>query len=221
MKISEMWAEAREHGWASGQGSLAEVQNQCLSLEWKTVAGRSGENGHSVLRPKEKSEAHQRSLSAVHGLGSQPLHVDGSHLLDPPDVVILTSSEPAITPTLLWNLPQATSARPPLAPWEDLAHGIFVVDTGKGQFLATAWDDETERGSLRFDPTIMQPSDSRAKRAYDYLSCASDNAHAFEWSAPQLVLLIDNRQVLHGRAAVSAGDDERRLDRLSYRTSDT
>jgi len=45
----------------------------------------------SVLRPQEQGQAHPYSISAVHGLGEQPLHVDGSHMFRPPDVVVLVS----------------------------------------------------------------------------------------------------------------------------------
>jgi hypothetical protein len=96
-------SSAQRDGWASGKGDISLVRKQAASLGWAEVAVRRSDPPVAVLRPTDKAAAHPRSPSAQYGLGQQPLHTDGAHLADPPDVVVLASAHPSPTPTLLWT----------------------------------------------------------------------------------------------------------------------
>ncbi|GAP53525.1 hypothetical protein AHiyo6_00900 [Arthrobacter sp. Hiyo6] len=129
----------------------------------------------------------------------------------PPDVVVLTSENPSNTPTNLWRFRGAHQV-----PFDSLCHGLFVVGSGRFAFLSPALE-ETNRGrKLRYDPTVMVPADARAHAAAEYLNDARSDAFAFRWSEPDSILVIDNRSVLHGRAALAEGDMGRQLTRHAF-----
>lgn len=211
MDLGEMWEEARSSGWASGQLARAHlvdfIPHYAEQLGWAAVSTRTGEGPVSVLRPVDQTEARAETMSAVYGLDAQPLHVDGSHLVRPPDVIILFSEEPNSTPTRFW--------KPEWGGWNPDAarHGIFTVGTGRSTFLAPAVD----RDGWRYDPVIMKPADGRARNIADFFNSESYlQAEEVPWDGENCVLVVANRQVLHGRAAVAEGDGERQLVRMAF-----
>lgn len=207
MDLRELWAEAKVSGWAFGRGRLETVGSLATYLGWEPVETRRGEGRISTLRPTRRQDAHPRSISAVHGLEEQPLHVDGSHMPTPPDAVILHSASVSATATNLFHYDHVASE-----PYSSLTHGLFVVGTGPWAFLAPAVD----RNGLRYDPTIMEPADARAREAADYLRTRQSVPEKFHWTEPDTFLVIHNRSVLHGRAAVVDGDGNRELTRMAY-----
>lgn len=132
-------------------------------------------------------------------------------MVRPPDVVILTSANVSSTPTNLWRMRSLYKA-----PYDSMCHGLFVVGSGRFAFLSPALE-ETRRGQkLRYDPTIMVPADARAHEAAQFLNATYSAASAFQWNEPDSILVIDNRSVLHGRAAIAEGDSDRELTRHAF-----
>ncbi|MEV4954170.1 TauD/TfdA family dioxygenase [Paenarthrobacter nitroguajacolicus] len=209
LDLNGLWEKAKESGWASSSGASYLFEHYAEQQGWKGVETRAGEGTTSVLRPTSRAAAHPRSISAVHGLDEQPLHVDGSHLPLPPDAVVLFSEAPTVTPTNLWHFDPTRNRE---APVSDMRHGIFVVGSGPWAFLSTAWDGER----LRYDPVIMEPADARARAAAAYLNSVQTAFTPFQWEAPNTILVIDNRRVLHGRAKMAEGDDDRKLVRKTF-----
>jgi Taurine catabolism dioxygenase TauD, TfdA family len=162
------------------------------------------DNEIDELTPTTEDGSRPKSLSATYGLGAQPLHTDGAHLRQPPDLVALHAPTPNSTPTLLWKPPY-----PPAA----LSNGLFLVDAGTDKFLAAPY---SLRSGFRFDPGCMRPLDQRARLADDYFKEHHRKVIEHHWTSPGQLLLIDNRRVLHARAAVSAEDETRRIDRASF-----
>lgn len=63
----------------------------------------------------------------------------------------------------------------------------------------------------------MSPCDAFARETTRILeSPPANEVHEIHWDAPGKVLVLANRQVLHGRAAVTDGDQERTLSRVAY-----
>ena len=153
-------------------------------------------------------EAPAMSLSAHFGLDAQPLHTDGAHLRHPPEVIALHSTTPNRTPTLLWSPTERG-----MTPWlpEFAQVGVFTVRNGRDSFLASA----AEGAHVRFDPVCMSPADDSARQTVAYF--AALEPVSVEWDRPDMFLLFDNRKCLHARAAVEAGDEERQLERRTYR----
>jgi hypothetical protein len=199
-------ATAEKEGWASGSGDVDSIRQQAASLGWIEVAPRRGDPTVSALRPVDASAAHPKSLSATYGLGQQPLHTDGAHLPDPPDLVVLVSQRSSATPTRLW--------RPaPTIPWVALRHGMFLVRNGRDSFYAPALSGSR----YRYDPGCMAACDARAREVEQYFMKQLAEAATHEWSDAGQVLVVDNRHVLHARSALTKDDLDRELTRVAFR----
>jgi hypothetical protein len=206
---------ARRDGWASGSGDIDGVRNQAKALGCEEVPTRRGDSPVSVLRPADRDTAHPRSLSAQYGLGQQPLHTDGVHLADPPDFVVLVASRPSPTPTLVWRV-DARVGEGPGPIWSRLAafgHGMFLVHSGRDSFYVPAYS----AGRYRYDPGCMTACDARAREVEKYLAGQLAKATAIAWTDGGQVLVVDNRRVLHARAAMAEGDGDRELTRVAFR----
>jgi hypothetical protein len=210
--LSRLTEEAASKGWSSSIGTIDVIRRQAGKLGWLEAPVRVGDPALTVLRPVEKSAAHSRSISAIHGLDEQPLHTDGAHVDRPPDLIVMACSQTSPTSTRLWRPGQPMKRGGRKMPNDDLEHGVFLVDTGGSAFFATA---RTGR-RYRYDPGCMLPCDARARAAADYLAHGVEDATDFAWSEPGLVLVIDNRRVLHGRAAVCVDDETREIQRLAF-----
>jgi Taurine catabolism dioxygenase TauD, TfdA family len=209
--LQRLAADAIKHGWAYGQGTLAELVESALGLGWSQVATRQGDPAVTALMPTDPRHAPRRSLSAKYGKGAQPLHTDGAHLTEPPDFIVLANECPNDTPTLLWR-GRKVRDRIWFAFPEDLTHGVFLVSNGKDSFFSTA-----RQGSrFRYDPGCMTPCDERARKAVSYFENAIKSAEEHHWATPGQVLVIDNRRALHARAS-AVDEPGRELQRVSFR----
>lgn len=179
-------------------------------LKWTEVPTRRGGPALSTLRPVAPAEAQPNSLSARYGTGSQPLHTDGAHLPKPPDIVVLACAGTSTTPTRLWN-PKGRGFL--WDAWHLVRHGVFLVSSGNDSFFATAYD--VGLGVFRYDPGCMLPADERARKVTQHFETAMSDATDHHWSEPGLVLLIDNRRVLHARASADH-EPQREIQRLSF-----
>jgi hypothetical protein len=211
--LSQLGTFARKNGWASGSASVGDVHLAASRLGWKEIAARTNDPSIAALRPADQQQANPRSLSATYGMGAQPLHTDGAHLPDPPDLVVLCAAEPNFTPTLLWNSNAWSSTR--TRPGDALEHGVFLVNNGRDSFYATARLDPF---GVRYDPGCMIPCDQRARLAAQYFAEVLEDAQEHQWTTKNSVLVIDNRTILHARGAVSSDDRARELRRIMFAT---
>ena len=211
--LEALAATARARGWALGSGDIESIRKQAASLGWVEVAPRRGDATVSVLRPVTESAAHPNSLSAVYGLGQQPLHTDGAYLQEPPDVLVFICERPSATPTQLWRPDVPARRRRPLSTTSALSHGMFLVRNGRDSFYAPALSGS----GYRYDPGCMTPCDARAREVQKYFEQQLSRASAHEWSAASQVLVVDNQRALHARSAVADGDLDRELTRIAFR----
>lgn len=209
-ELEALRVEARRRGWVSGNASLAEIRRCARWLSWSEVATRASDQAVSELKPTSTTDAMKRSLSASYGFGQQPLHTDGAHLRNPPDLLLLASETPSLTPTSLWVSTFASGVN---IPWNDMYNGVFMVNNGKDSFFTPARLD----GRMRYDPGCMVPCDSRARSLKQFFDgLVSPAIHS--WRGGDF-LLIDNTKTLHARGAVPDNDLERTLTRVAYRVS--
>ena len=202
-------------GWATGtlpRPNQTLIDSALVQLKWRPTSTRRGDPPVSTLRPVSKERARPNSISATVGLGQQPLHTDGAHLLQVPDLVLLISSEPNSTPTRIGRVrrtstTETTAGR--LLP--GLRDGIFLVNSGPRSFLAAAYSSE----GLRYDPGCMTPCDQQAAELAGLLSREEHVTEEVPWTEENQVVLIQNRRILHGRAAVTDADHDRELQRIA------
>lgn len=212
MKFADLVAGAQRDGWIAAADDIEVIRRQAAAYGWDEVPTRHGDPPVSILKPVQPGSAHPRSLSAQYGLGDQPLHTDGAHLASPPDLVVLAASGPSRTPTRLWAYDRVTRGKedPPRAA---LSNGMFLVRIGRDSFYAPA----LAGNRWRYDPGCMTPCDARARHVGEYLAAQLTRAWTWEWTQAGQVLVIDNRSVLHARAAVAEGDEDRALTRVALR----
>lgn len=208
LAVKDALATALTDRWVSFACTLDEVEAAARELGWTAVPTRPGDADRTTLRPTSSGMAHPRSLSAVYGLGEQPLHTDGAHHLQPPDIVVLQSPAGSLTGTALWAPLEVTEAISVDA-W---TNGLFIVSSGGRTCLAPALC----AGQLRFDPGCMTPADNLARQVVTEAKAARATCHSFAWDAPGTTLFINNRHTLHARNAVTARED-RRIVRIAYR----
>lgn len=198
-------SDLSEKGWSRQKATLDEVRRAAI-LDGLRGAGRAGSN-ERVLVPYESAKAPRRSLSAVYGLGKQPLHTDGAHLRALPDVIVLHSVTPSTTPTVIWTPSRRGENAIPSA----ARQGVFTVRGSGESFLASAFDES----GLRFDPVVMSPGDAFARQTAEYFEDARSRAHVHEWDEPDTALFIANRKALHARDDVSDAGT-RTIARIAY-----
>jgi hypothetical protein len=200
-------------GWALGTGSISEVRRDARSLGWTEVPMRRADPSVTTLRPLSHSHARPNSLSSRYGMEAQPLHTDGAHLIHPPDVVVLICETTSSIPTRLWRLWRITSSRNSIP--EYMRHGVFLVNGGQESFFATACSG----GRIRYDPGCMTPCDARARQTAARFEEGARDAVDHKWDTPNMLLVIDNRTALHGRAT-AASEPQRELHRISFYMND-
>ena len=209
--LLQLYEQVRRHGWACGLGDPATFIAEAKRIGWEPVIQRRGEGEASTLIPVTADQARPRSLSATYGLGPQPLHTDGAHLPTPPDVLMLYCEQNSSTDTLLWRsagLLGGQVVSPPRGLWD----GMFLVENGRDSFYSPARD---VRG-YRYDPGCMQACDQRAAAVVAYFTGQLEHAEKHSWAEPGTVLMLDNRSVLHARAAVTETDRDRELIRVAF-----
>ena len=214
LELETLYEETQRTGWAAGTMSIAVLRDQMKKLHWNGAPIRRGENAFASLRPTATEDAPAASLSAIYGLGNQPLHTDGAHLKYPPDIIILTSEFPNVTPTRLWSLSADKRGSDMGFPFQAFISGLFLV-TGQGDnFLSLCLVED----NLRFDPGCMKACDKRALRVVSFLSEAISESIEHEWTTREGILMLDNRKTLHSRAAVQHGDLQREIIRVAVMT---
>ncbi len=177
-------------------------------MGWNEVTFRRTDPPVTSLRPLDTAAAKPNSLSSRYGMGVQPLHTDGAHLPEPPDFVLLMMEETSQVPTLLWKAKIIDYQR---LSYLDLQHGVFLVNNGGESFFRTA----ASGLDLCYDPGCMDPCDERSRRAAAFFADAAKSAVEHHWDEPGKVLLINNRRVLHARAAAESEPD-REITRIAF-----
>lgn len=190
--------EARWIGWAAGSGTAEQVQREARELGWLEVLVRRDGPPATMLRPVDRADARVNSLNGEHGRSEQPLHTDGAHLADPPDVIVLACEGTSNTRTRLWSGKKKVGNVSSFSLPDHLSNGIFLVLNGKDSFFSVAYSPS----GFRYDPGFMVPCDARAKEAVRYFDDVIEMSVEHMWDEPGKLLVIDNRQALHANASV-------------------
>jgi hypothetical protein len=202
-------------GWQCLSVNRADLSDQIHKLAWHLGRPLRGRKGGLVeqLTPTRCESAELRSLSAIHGQTSFPLHTDGAHLLEPPRFLILACTE-------LGSAPMPTV----MARFKDLkiddqekarcAAGVFLIKNGRRSFYSSVYDPS--RLFIRFDQGCMFPANEEAQHVTQLISKRLGEVRsAIHWQKG-LVVIIDNWCVLHGRGlGHSIASTDRQLLRVS------
>ena len=192
-----------------------EVAAELVKLGQRMGQVRTGRFGSpvEVLSPSNSSSAPPHSLSAIHGHGAFPYHVDGSHLTSPSRYLLLFCSEAtgAIAPTHILHRRDLDLTKDVV---EAMRTGVFLVRNGKRSFYANILSDAVS--FMRWDAGCMFPKDTKAMKAAKALSQSAKITMktTINWQAGAF-LIIDNWSVLHARGPVLDRTSRRELLRVS------
>lgn len=213
--LSALPAGLRDTGWFTGkiEGDDQQIVNaveQICSKLGTVVHGRGGVDLETVA-PSPSELAHPRSLSAVHGLGTFPLHAELSHRIRPCRYVVLACLNPGIP-----SVATALLDRHQLAFSSDekamLRNAVLLVRSGRRSFYSSILP--ADEAWMRFDTGCMEAVDARGQAAIkmveERLTRSSPTLH--HWITGE-ILVIDNWRVLHGRTSAE-GAVGRRLSRM-------
>jgi alpha-ketoglutarate-dependent taurine dioxygenase len=164
--------------------------------------------------PTKQAGANVKSLSAVHGLGSFPMHTDGAHRLQPPRFVVLVCASPGTSPvpTTLLRFRDLQVTASERARFEAAA---FLVRNGRRSFYSTICS--RSRPFIRFDAGCMVPQGAESAATAKLIADRANEVGVtfVHWRAGD-VLVIDNWNVLHGRGlGLSEASSDRKLLRVN------
>jgi hypothetical protein len=193
------------------------VTDQLLKLGRQLGEIRSGRFGRlvEVLSPTDSSRAQINSLSAIHGHGNFPYHIDGSHFSTPSRYLIFhcTKANGQVAPTYILHQRDINFT---VNENEAMRTGVFLVRNGKRSFYASILSKDVP--FMRWDEGCMQPKDKKAKIAVTALSQLPNNTKrtTIHWTKGSL-LVIDNWRVLHARGQTTDQNSQRKLLRVSVK----
>lgn len=208
-------ARLHDAGWAavSVTGGEAETLKALKALGDQLGVVVHGRNGSLIeaISPTPRGQARSRSLSAEHGLGPLPLHVELSHRLRPCRYVLFG----CLSPGSLAVETQIVDRRRILLSTEErtlLRDAVVLIRSGRRSFYASIMPEGEP--FLRFDRACMQAIDDRGRAAMAIVEDRLGGAVPvlYRWRAGD-ILLLDNWAVLHGRASAE-GALGRRISRI-------
>lgn len=210
-------ADLARNGFSFCQRLLPDLSSRQVASLLGVVVDLS-ESGISVaqtLVPREATKGKLNQYSGNYGVNEFPLHSDLAHWVIPPRYFMLrciVGAEEVFTNVLLWST-IARDIKDSL-----LRRAIFTVRKHKFGCSSLVRAHSTQNGLdlLRWDPLFLRPLNTPAQQ----VASAITN---LDWDAkiqrillkePGDTLLADNWQILHGRAAVSGKDTQRRIERV-------
>lgn len=172
-------------------------------------------NGNSIQRllPKLKSEGIKGSFSYNFGHSPFPYHTDTAFWPLPTRYVLMTSENESICHTYLFDMNQIfnnLSNQDLLI----LKKSVFILNINSIQKFSNLIIQENGFTGIRFDPNIMFPFNSYAKKSVEIIERSLKNYKSIEikWNGKN-ILILDNWRLLHSRGN-SSKDRERILKRI-------
>jgi hypothetical protein len=193
--------------------------------ELLTVAGMLGKpipsqrNGEviEVLTVSTSQDSKRNSMSSRFGMGAFPFHTDQAFMHDPARYILLYHRLPlSCRPTLAIRIDLRTLS---LEEHDCFLRGVWRVATGSTAFYTSLLDERLISASfrLRYDPCIMNPVCSLAKKAATTLERIIRTKPLDHYYSERECLILDNWRTLHGRGIDTKDEGTRQLLRISVR----
>jgi len=182
-----------------------------LSEFSRRIAGQVDLSPQQLL-PKPKSRARSNSLSSKYGLGEFPPHTDGAHLRPSPRFVVLWSlhRDDTNTPTYLRRFVPAL-LKPDL--YETLKESVWSVRIRDSLhfYKRPLSPDGSE---IAWDPGCFVHDRTGGLQVAEVDAAFRDLPHEAVFWKSGVAVIINNRRVLHSRAALTHRGAKRELFRL-------
>ena len=209
-----LWQQIQRHGYHLFRWNEDVAIDTLARRIGRPVASASGRPLIDVLVPKAVEDSAHRTLSAIHGVGAFPFHTETAHWRKPVDLVVLRCVNPGAAgrSTRLidgWklNLDEEEIKR--------LSFSLMVVKNGARSFLAPLVERGQSKIRFRYDSGCMRPAFDKSAESFAQFADRLNASHFREipWER-NLTLILDNRRMLHARAAASTMDEDRQLERV-------
>ncbi len=177
------------------------------------VADVRDDSLYRLISPTDKEIARTNTLSSRYGTGAFPFHTDAAYWRVPADFLLLHCVQPGSgsRPTLLidffgWRLKR-----------DELLHltrGLWIAGD-KRAFLCTAVTRAEEGARVRYDADCMRPTTATGQAASQLMlkGIRKSKPASVTWRRGML-LILDNRRILHARGKPTAPDGDRQLGRV-------
>lgn len=160
------------------------------------------DNGNKIqyLRPKERGLGIKDSLSYKYGLDEFPYHTDTAFWDNPAKLILMTSKQPSSCQTLLIDIQELLNSLPE----RELSYfhnSVYTLKTPNQIKFVSVLQRKGEDFIFRYDPNIMVPYNSNAKKAEEIISSFIREVKPvqIEWTGEN-VLLLNNWRLLHKRS---------------------
>jgi hypothetical protein len=170
-----------------------------------------------VLTVTASQDTKRNSMSSRFGTGAVPFHTDQAFMRDPARYVILYHRPPlSCRPTLAITIDPRTLS---LEDHDCFLRGVWRVATGSTAFYTSLLDERQASAPfrLRYDPCIMNPVCSLAKKAAATLERIIRTKPLDHYYSERECLILDNWRTLHGRGIDTNDEGTRQLLRISIR----
>lgn len=170
-----------------------------------------------ILANFSREEATNNSKSKKYGLGMFPLHTDTVFWSLPARYVLLKCDGDRRRSTTYLEFSTIFDSMNE----EEInfvSTGIWSVRIpGKAFYTTLSFCNSTGQG-YKFDPDLMFPENYSAKKIHDKIvsSCFSDKVKKIEWKE-NVVVIIDNAKLMHGRSAPPDHESRRTIKRVYVR----
>lgn len=181
-----------------------------ISKRYGTSFPDSNGNLIQTLKAKEKGTGIRNSFSYNFGFSSIPFHTDAAFNELPARYILFTSILPSETTTNIIDLKFLSESLN-----DDeltiLKKAIFLIKTPQEQKFSNLFFNNYN--GLRFDPNIMFPYNSYAKKSLEIIDSQINNLEPvrINWNKKS-ILIIDNWRCLHSRGKIE--DKNRTLKRI-------
>lgn len=176
------------------------------------VESRKGRQLVESIKPLRKEEALPKSLSAMFGTGSFPMHTETAHWPVPCRYMFLfcANKGEGKRPTLLLDSRRIRFNKTEL---QIMKSGIFLFRNSRNSFYSNVISSHSD--FFRFDPGCMEPMNDAATEALRIMNCkiSKEKLIKINWHVGDL-LILNNWTMLHGRAGNNKDDQNRELLRI-------
>ena len=194
-------------GWrcyATSAATETEIADLLMAFAQRIGTPLPGRNGKLIepITPQNEQSAEARSLSAIHGLGEMPLHMDSGHRLKPARLLLIGCVAPGRSRAQTRLVDTRRLIFTPKE-MELLSSAPFLIRTGRRSFYSTILD--RSRPFMRYDPGCMEPIEGRGEEAVNVMqrALAQTSTQLHDWFQGE-ILMIDNWRMLHGRTPAAA-----------------
>ena len=168
-----------------------------------------------TLLPRRQQESDESTYSGNFGLGEFPFHTDGAHFRNPPRYVMLRcvkGYKEITTPLIDGYMLVGMIGK------DRLIRSLISPRKPTGSYYPryTIYRDTEYGGLLRWDQLFLKPASKAGEEGFSAMLKMINLCHKIVVGLANSgdTLIMDNHRILHGRARILSGMEDRKLERI-------